>query len=152
MANAIFSWLSSELSKEELHYVLLQVTHPLQDHESIAARLDAVTEIAESMGSVGVTQGDGTFPGSGKGGGYVGLLSRGGVGEGGKGKGLLASLLFSLGKLPDVQRGITRIFLRTATAAEVLSVLVLFKALVFFFTHRCTMPLPLTVVFSQSDP
>jgi hypothetical protein len=34
-------------------------------------------------------------------------------------KGLLASRLMSLGKLPDVQRGITRIFLRTATAAEV---------------------------------
>lgn len=105
----------------------MQVTHPLQDHESIAARLDAVTEIAESMGSVGVAQGDGTFPGSGKGGGYVGALSRGDVGEGGKGKGLLVSLLLSLGKLPDVQRGITRIFLRTATAAEVLSVLVLSK-------------------------
>ncbi|KAG0589041.1 hypothetical protein KC19_2G287300 [Ceratodon purpureus] len=98
------------------------VTHPLQDYESIGARLDAVTEIAESMGSVGAAQVDGTFPGSGKGGGYVGLLSRGGIGEGGKGKGLLASLLFSLGKLPDVQRGITRIFLRTATAAEFVSV------------------------------
>lgn len=98
------------------------MTHPLQDHESIAARLDAVTEIAESMGSVGVAQLDGTFPGSGKGGGYIGSLSRSGVGEGGKStkQGLLASLLLSLGKLPDVQRGITRIFLRTATAAEVL--------------------------------
>lgn len=94
------------------------MTHPLQHHEAIAARLDAVTEIAESMGSVGVAQGDGAVYNKWKGGGYV---HRGGVGEGGKStkQGLLASLLLSIGRLPDVQRGITRIFLRTATAAEV---------------------------------
>lgn len=98
-----------------------QVTHPLQDEGLIAARLDAVTEIAESMGSVGVAQGHGSFPGSGRGGGNVGSLSRDAAGEGGKNskQGLLVSLLMSLGKLPDVERGITRIFLRTATAAEV---------------------------------
>lgn len=80
-----------------------------------------MTEIAESMGSTGVAQDEGSYPGSGKGGGYVGALSRGRVDSGGKSgrQGLLASLLTSLGKLPDVQRGITRIFLRTATAAEV---------------------------------
>ena len=97
------------------------MTHPLQDHGQIAARLDAVTEIAESMGSVGIVQGDGKYPGSGKGGGHIGALSRGRADAGGKSgrQGLLASLLMSLGKLPDVQRGITRVFLRTATAAEV---------------------------------
>lgn len=100
------------------------VTHPLQDEGLIAARLDAVTEIAESMGSVGVAQGHGSFPGSGRGGGNVGSLSRDAAGEGGKNskQGLLVSLLMSLGKLPDVERGITRIFLRTATAAEFVSV------------------------------
>ena len=130
------SSLFFRIKQVEIVLCSTQVTHPLQDHESIAARLDAVTEIAESMGSMGVPQGDGTFPGSGNGGGYIGSLSRGGVGEGGTGKGLLVSLLLSLGKLPDVERGITRIFLRTATAAEVMSILVHSACL-------CTVPLPL---------
>ena len=119
-SNLRYSTQGDGVTRSNLEF-LLQVIHPLLDHGLIAARLDAVTEIAESMGSVGVAQGDGSYPGSGKGGGYVGALSRGQVDSGGKGgrQGLLASLLTSLGKLPDVQRGITRIFLRTATAAEV---------------------------------
>lgn len=54
------------------------------NHKLIDAWLDVVTKIAESKGSMGVTQGDGTFSGSRKGGGYVGVLSCGGVGEGRK--------------------------------------------------------------------
>ncbi len=94
------------------------MTHPLLDHALIKARLDAVTEIMDSMSSVGVSMGEAqTFSWSGWDSGHTGALSRHqqNLGQ----HGLLASLLMSLGKLPDVQRGITRIFLRTATAAEV---------------------------------
>ncbi|KAJ7547890.1 hypothetical protein O6H91_08G108400 [Diphasiastrum complanatum] len=99
------------------------VTHPLRDRMLISARLDAVCEIADSMGSLGVSQSPGTFPGSGKGGGSVGAGSRAMVASNGKnGQGLLASTLFSLGKMPDIERGITRIFHRTATTGEFISV------------------------------
>ncbi len=94
------------------------MTHPLLDHALIKARLDAVTEIMDSMSSVGVSMAEvPTFSCSGWDSGHTGALRRQqqNLGQ----HGLLASLLMSLGKLPDVQRGITRIFLRTATAAEV---------------------------------
>ncbi|CAM6048304.1 unnamed protein product [Sphagnum compactum] len=97
------------------------VTHPLLDHALIKARLDAVTEIMDSMSSVGVSMGAQTFSWSGWDSGHTGALSRHqqNLGQ----HGLLASLLMSLGRLPDVQRGITRIFLRTATAAEFVTVI-----------------------------
>ncbi len=95
------------------------MTYPLLDHALIKARLNAVTEIMDSMSSVGVSMGEApTFSSSGWDSGHTGALSRHpqNLGQ----HGLLASLLMSLGKLPDVQRGITRIFLRTATSAEVM--------------------------------
>jgi DNA mismatch repair protein MSH3 len=85
----------------------------------IAARLEAVSEIAESLGSSGGLQLEGTVPGSGKGGGSAGAASRGWIVQGGF-QGLLAPVLTFLGKMVDVERGITRIFHRTATTAEVL--------------------------------
>ncbi len=94
------------------------MTHPLLDHALIKARLDAVTEIMDSMSSVGVSMEEAwTFSWSRWDSGHTGALSRHqqNLGQ----HGLLPSLLMSLGKLPNVQRGITRIFLRTATAAEV---------------------------------
>lgn len=95
--------------------------HPLCDRAAIAARLDAVSEIAESMGSIGGSQYDGS---SGRGGGSVGATSRGCV-EGlvKRQQGSLATVLIYLKKIPDVERGITRIFHRTATAAEFVSVI-----------------------------
>jgi DNA mismatch repair protein MSH3 len=82
------------------------------------ARLDAVTEIMDSMSSVGVSIGEApTFSCSGWDSAHTGALRWHQQNPGQHG--LLACLLMSLGKLPDVQRGITRIFLRTATAAEV---------------------------------
>ncbi|CAN5961948.1 unnamed protein product, partial [Sphagnum jensenii] len=75
-----------------------------------------------SMSSVGVSMGEArTFSWSAWDSGHTGVLSRHqqNLGQ----HGLLASLLMSLGKLPDVQRGITRIFLRTATAAEIVTVI-----------------------------
>jgi hypothetical protein len=77
------------------------VTHPLLDHALIKARLDAVTEIMDSMSSVGVSMGEApTFSWSGWDSGHTGALSQHhqNLGQ----HGLLASLLMSLGKLPDV--------------------------------------------------
>ncbi|CAI0546902.1 unnamed protein product [Linum tenue] len=68
------------------------VTHPLCDRNLIHARLDAVSEILGSMSSSTVHH-DLYF--------------------------LLSSVLTTLGRLPDIQRGITRIFHRTATPKEV---------------------------------
>ncbi len=106
------------------------MTHPLLDDALIKARLNAVTEIMDSMSSVGVSMGEApTFSWNGWDSGHTGALSRHqqNLGQ----HGLLASLLMSLGKLPDVQRGITRIFLRTATAAEV-RILMLDSTLCYF--------------------
>lgn len=73
------------------------------------------------MGSVGGSQHEGSFPGSGKGGGVVGSLSRGRVEGLSRGShGMLGAVLMALKKIPDVERGITRIFHGTATASEVL--------------------------------
>ncbi|KAL2651439.1 hypothetical protein R1flu_019567 [Riccia fluitans] len=86
------------------------VTHPLCDHDQIAARLDAVSELAETIQSVPQTPG-----------------SHGGkaVGKSGvSGKGLIGSILLNIvGRMPDLERGITRIFHRTATAGEFVTVL-----------------------------
>ncbi|ONK79683.1 uncharacterized protein A4U43_C01F8980 [Asparagus officinalis] len=84
------------------------ITHPLRDKNSISARLDAVSEIAESMGSCSSSQNlvvleenslCNTF-------GQIEISN------------VLSSVFTALGKSPDVQRGITRIFHQTATAAE----------------------------------
>ncbi|KAI3735294.1 hypothetical protein L6452_14789 [Arctium lappa] len=74
------------------------VSHPLRDRNMINARLDAISEILESMGSHN-TYSDREYDGT--------KLHR-----------LLTSVLTNLGRSPDIQRGITRIFHRTATALE----------------------------------
>lgn len=70
------------------------VTHPLCDRSMISARLDAVSEIAEFIGSC-------KFEAN-----Y-----------------LISSVLTNLGRSPDIQRGITRIFHRTATPSEFIAVI-----------------------------
>ncbi|KAI5056606.1 hypothetical protein GOP47_0028424 [Adiantum capillus-veneris] len=100
------------------------ITHPLRDELLISARLDAVSEIADTMGSVGGPQHEGSFPASGRGGGMVGALSRGRVEGITRGShGLLGAVLMALKKIPDVERGITRIFHGTATASEFVAVI-----------------------------
>ncbi|XP_077241803.1 homolog of DNA mismatch repair protein MSH3 isoform X2 [Tasmannia lanceolata] len=85
------------------------VTHPLCDRNSICARLDAVSEIAESMGPYNA-------PGN--------VFEHGKEVSCGPELGcLLSSVLTTLGRSPDVQRGVTRIFHRTATAAEFIVVI-----------------------------
>ncbi|XP_024542217.1 DNA mismatch repair protein MSH3 [Selaginella moellendorffii] len=71
------------------------VTHPLRDRMLISQRLDAVAEIAESIGD----KGRGTTVAT------------------------LASTLLLLGKLPDLERGITRIYHKTATTYEFINVI-----------------------------
>lgn len=77
---------------------MIQVTHPLRDRNMIIARLDAVSEISEAMGSFQASQQT-------------------------KDKldihRVLSSVLAALGRAPDIQRGITRIFHRTASPSEV---------------------------------
>ncbi|XP_060203585.1 DNA mismatch repair protein MSH3 isoform X1 [Lycium barbarum] len=87
------------------------VTHPLRDRNMIDARLDAVSEIAESMktcqtshtSDLDVESADVT-------------ISQPDIHH------VISSVLSSLGKSPDIQRGITRIFHRKATASEFIAV------------------------------
>eukprot|EP00850_Spirogloea_muscicola_P002457 SM000009S23586 [mRNA] locus=s9:964727:971847:+ [translate_table: standard] len=103
------------------------VTHPLQDQMQIEDRLDAVSELLASLGSVSSTGlSEGSYPGSGKGGGIVGAASRGrgtaAVAAAGPWA-LVPEVLAALGRGSDVERGITRIFHRTATPAEFVAVM-----------------------------
>ncbi|XP_057527766.1 DNA mismatch repair protein MSH3 [Amaranthus tricolor] len=77
------------------------VTHPLCDRHMIAARLDAVAEIADAMGGCSIADAanvpsDISF--------------------------VLSSVLTTLTQSPDVQRGITRIYHKTATPLEFIAV------------------------------
>ncbi|KAK9103326.1 hypothetical protein Sjap_020580 [Stephania japonica] len=94
------------------------VTHPLRDKNSIAMRLDAVSEIADSMGSctswnVGEDDNDGC----------VAIINP-------ELHHVLSSVFTTLGRSPDIQRGITRIFHKTATASEFIQIMqaILFAA------------------------
>ncbi|KAK7343678.1 hypothetical protein VNO77_12606 [Canavalia gladiata] len=88
------------------------VSHPLRDQTLISARLHAVSEIAESMGS------------------YNGMKNLGCVEEDADVSivqpelaHILSMVLTTLGRAPDIQRGITRIFHCTATPSEFVAVI-----------------------------
>ncbi|XP_062120439.1 DNA mismatch repair protein MSH3 isoform X2 [Humulus lupulus] len=83
------------------------VTRPLCDRNLIIARHDAVSEIGESMGSTQAFQEDAENAQIKKPEFYH----------------VLSSVLTNLGRAPDIQRGITRIFHRTATPTEFISVI-----------------------------
>ncbi|XP_030536580.1 DNA mismatch repair protein MSH3 [Rhodamnia argentea] len=89
------------------------VTHPLCDRSMISARLDAVAELAESMGSYKVT-GDTTVLDNED---WDVEVRHAELNH------LLSSVLTHLGRSPDLQRGITRIFYCTATASEFIAVM-----------------------------
>ncbi|XP_057995328.1 DNA mismatch repair protein MSH3 isoform X2 [Hevea brasiliensis] len=91
----------------------LEVTHPLCDRNMISARLDAVSEIAKSMGSYKASQNVGKLDGENS---DVAIVQPDFYY-------LLSSVLTTLGRSPDIQRGITRIYHRTATASEFISVM-----------------------------
>ena len=86
---------------------MIQVTHPLCDRNMIIARLDAVSEIGESMGSPQASQDIKNLDAE-----DVQILKL-------EFNRVLSSVLTTLGRAPDIQRGITRIFHRTATPTEV---------------------------------
>ncbi|XP_043716074.1 DNA mismatch repair protein MSH3 isoform X1 [Telopea speciosissima] len=88
------------------------VTHPLCDRSSIYARLNAVSEIADSIGLCRAPESfDGPYEKDSC------VTARCKVIY------LLSSVLTTLGRSPDIQRGITRIFHQTATASEFVSVM-----------------------------
>ncbi|RVW73139.1 DNA mismatch repair protein MSH3 [Vitis vinifera] len=89
------------------------VSHPLCDSNMISARLDAVSEIVMSMGSCKASQ---NFGGIDEGDSDVTYVQP-------EVNYLLSSVLTTLGRSPDIQRGLTRIFHRTATASEFISVM-----------------------------
>lgn len=81
------------------------MTHPLCDRNMIGARLDAVSEIAESMKTyqtsvLDVEDADVTS-------------SQPEIHH------IIVSVLSTIGRSPDIQRGLTRIFHRKSTAFEV---------------------------------
>ncbi|CAN4085933.1 unnamed protein product [Withania somnifera] len=85
------------------------VTHPLCDRNMIDARLDAVSEIAESMRTyqTSVLDVEGADVTS-----FQPEIHH-----------IIVSVLSTIGRLPDIQRGLTRIFHRKATPAEFIAVI-----------------------------
>ncbi|KAM7499639.1 hypothetical protein LguiA_024053 [Lonicera macranthoides] len=89
------------------------VTHPLLDRNMINARLDAVSEIAESIGACNKSHSSFSFDKEES---NVTIVRP-------EVYNMLSSVLTTLGRSPDIQRGITRIFHRSATASEFISVI-----------------------------
>ncbi|KAF5480390.1 hypothetical protein F2P56_001145 [Juglans regia] len=89
------------------------VAHPLCDRNMISARLDAVSEIAESMGSSRASQNIQGLDGENS---DTTVVQP-------EFTYLLSSVLTMLGRSPDIQRGITRVFHRTATPSEFIAVI-----------------------------
>ncbi|KAM3730106.1 hypothetical protein ACB098_12G062400 [Castanea mollissima] len=89
------------------------VTHPLCDRNMISARLDAVSEISESMGSSRASQNIGGLDGEDS---DITIVQP-------EFSYILSSVLTNLGRSPDIQRGITRIFHRTAAPSEFIAVI-----------------------------
>ncbi|KAH7848195.1 hypothetical protein Vadar_011039 [Vaccinium darrowii] len=89
------------------------VSHPLCDRNMILARLDAVSEIAESMGSSKASRSLSNIDEEG----FDFTIVQPDFSY------VLSSTLTTLGRSPDIQRGITRIFHRTATASEFVAVI-----------------------------
>lgn len=86
---------------------ILQVTHPICDRDMIYARLDAVSEILKSMDSSEVSKVDSEEENP-----DITIVQP-------EIYHIISSVLTTLGRAPDVQRGITRIFHRTTTPSEV---------------------------------
>ncbi|PWA85706.1 DNA mismatch repair protein [Artemisia annua] len=88
------------------------VSHPLRDRNMINSRLEAVSEILESMGSPNAHNSNVDSDGRDINSTRSPKLHQ-----------MITSVLENLGRLPDIQRGITRIFHRTATASEFIAVI-----------------------------
>ncbi|RAL51406.1 unnamed protein product [Cuscuta campestris] len=88
------------------------VTHPLCDRNMINARLAAVSEIADSIKSYKPSHESEVDEN-----GVCVIVVQPEIHH------LLTSVLSALGRLPDIQRGITRIFHRTASSSEFIAVI-----------------------------
>ncbi|XP_022140857.1 DNA mismatch repair protein MSH3 isoform X2 [Momordica charantia] len=88
------------------------ITHPLCDRDMIIARQEAVSEIAASMASSKVSQNIIELDEADS---DVMVIEP-------ELNYVLSSVLTTLGRTPDIQRGITRIFHRTATPSEFIAV------------------------------
>lgn len=88
------------------------VSHPLCDQTLISARLNAVSEIAESLGSCNSMKNLGCFEEDSD----VAIVQPGLAY-------ILSSVLTALGRASDIQRGITRIFHCTATPSEFVAII-----------------------------
>ncbi|CAI8604502.1 unnamed protein product [Vicia faba] len=88
------------------------VTHPLCDQTMISARLNAVSEIAESMGTCNGMKNLGCSEEDSE----VTIVQP-------ELANILSLVLKALGRAPDIQRGITRIFHCTATPSEFISII-----------------------------
>lgn len=93
---------------------MVQITHPLCDRDMIIARQEAVSEIAASMVSSKVSQNNRVLDEEDS---DVMVIEP-------ELNYILSSVLTCLGRAPDIQRGITRIFHRTAAPSEVLRVII----------------------------
>ncbi|XP_038890123.1 DNA mismatch repair protein MSH3 [Benincasa hispida] len=89
------------------------ITHPLCDRDMIIARQEAVSEIAASMVSSKVTQNNRVLDEEDS---DVMVIEP-------ELNYLLSLVLTTLGRAPDIQRGITRIFHRTAAPSEFIAVI-----------------------------
>jgi len=104
---------------------MVQVTHPLCDRNLIAARLDAVTEIAKCMGGCSASDSfNQVDEGSLK---FAAVPSDISC--------VISSVLTTLGQSTDVQRGITRIFHKTATPSEVMKILLILLVVYVLYTY-----------------
>ncbi|KAA0033635.1 DNA mismatch repair protein MSH3 [Cucumis melo var. makuwa] len=89
------------------------ITHPLCDRNMIIARQEAVSEIAASMVSSKVSSNNGVLDEEDS---DVIVIEP-------ELNYILSSVLTTLGRAPDIQRGITRIFHRTAAPSEFIAVI-----------------------------
>lgn len=109
-------------SLHALYCAFLQISHPLCDRNQIYARLDAVSELLKSMGSSKASEIDSEDENP-----DIKIVHP-------EIHHLISSVLTTLGQAPDVQRGITRIFYRTATPSEVAKNFLTFIKLFKLFT------------------
>jgi len=102
---------------------MIQVSHPLCDRTLISARLHAVSEIAECMGSCNGTNNLGVEDDL-----NVAIMQP-------ELANILSLVLTTLGRAPDIQRGITRIFHCTASPSEVINGFLLAFSCIYYILY-----------------
>ncbi|CAI9767658.1 unnamed protein product [Fraxinus pennsylvanica] len=111
-SGALFQCMNNTLTTFGSRLLRHWVTHPLCDRNMIYARLDAVSEIVESMGSGEASQDFDLYEEDSD-----IIFVQPDIHH------ILSSVLITLGRSPDIQRGIARIFHQTATASEFIAII-----------------------------